>query len=78
MKEANRKGHGGHSGAVHLAGTPGIGQEETDEGQLNNGELRERWYHKTLLNSVNFVSWEWGVLFHSLAVIGHFYFIQRN
>jgi hypothetical protein len=78
VEEANRKGHSGHGSAVHLAGTPGISQEEADEGKLNNGELGERRHHKTLLNSVNFVSGDWGVLFHTLAVIGHFYFIPRK
>jgi hypothetical protein len=79
VEETNRESHGGDSGAVHFAGSPGIGQEEADEGELDDGELGERWHHKTLLNSVNFVGGNRGILFHTLsAVTGHFYFMLRN
>jgi hypothetical protein len=79
VEETDRESHSGHGTAVHLAGSPSIGQEEANEGQLNDGELGERWHHETLLNSVNFVGGFRGVLFHTLsAVTGHFYFMLRN
>jgi len=79
VEQTNRESHNGHGSAVHLTDSPGIGQEETDEGELDDGELGECGHHKTMLNSLNFVGRFRGVLFHTLsAVTGHFYFIQRN
>jgi hypothetical protein len=31
-----------------------------------------------LVQFLDFISGLWGILFHSLAVTWHFYFIQRN
>jgi len=78
VEESQRDHQCGREGTICLSGGPRIGCDHDHDNQLDEGQLWQRWHHKALLNILDFVGGLWGVLFHSLAVTWHFYFILRN
>jgi len=75
VKETNGEHRSGDNSLVHLTHRPRIVEDHREDGQLDEGHF---WHHKALLNILDFTGGLWGILFHSLAVTWHFYFILRN
>jgi len=78
VEETNGQSRSRNNSLVHLTHSPGVRKDKTEDGQLDDGHRWEKWKLETLIQFLNFFSWLWGILFHSLAVTWHFYFIQRN
>jgi hypothetical protein len=78
VKETNGQSRGGHNSLVHLTHRPRVRQDHREDGQLDEGHRWEEWELESLVQFLDFISGFWSILFHSLAVTWHFYFIQRN
>jgi len=78
MEKTNSEHRSGDNSFVHLTHRPRIVEDHREDGQLDEGQLWQHWHHKSLFNFLDFISGLWGILFHSLAVTWHFYFILRN
>ena len=75
MKKSDRERECADNHAIHLTSFVHVGEDDEDEDDLNDGNF---WEDETLLDGLYIFGRGWGVLFHSLAVDGHFYFILRK
>jgi len=78
VEETNGQSHCRNNSLVHLTHRPRVRQDHREDGQLDEGHRWEEWELESLVQFLDFSSGLWGILFHSLAVTWHFYFIQRN
>jgi hypothetical protein len=75
VKKSDRECEGTDNHSIHLTSPVHVGDNYGYEDNLNDGNL---WEHETLLDGLYIFGRGWGVLFHSLAVDGHFYFMLRK
>jgi len=75
VKESDGEGNGNSDNTIHLTSSPRIRNEDGGENNLNDGHLG---HDETLLDSLDLFGGLGGVLFHSLAVTWHFYYLPRK
>jgi len=75
VKESDGEGNRKRDSTIHLTSHEGVGDEYGDENNLNDGHLG---HDETLLESLNLFGGLGGILFHSLAVTWHFYYLPRK
>jgi len=64
-----------HDESVRLASHPGVRDDHHHERDLHEGD---GWHGESLLDGLHLFGGFWGVLFHALAVSGHFYYLLRK
>jgi hypothetical protein len=77
VKHTNSEGKGRNDHTVHLAGGPGIGRDDSDKHDLNDGELGNLGHGEARLDGRNLLGGS-GLGIHRLRVTRHFYFILRK
>ena len=75
MEEGDSENKSSHNDTVHLTRDQRVGEDDEDENNLNDGHLG---HDETLLNGLDLLSGLGGILFHSLAVTWHFYYLSRK
>ena len=75
VKKSDRECECTDDHSVHLTSLVHVGDNYGYEDNLNDGNL---WERETLLDGLYIFGRGWGILFHSLAVSGHFYFMLRK
>jgi len=78
VEQTNGKGESRNDDTLNLAGEEGVGDDNTSNDHLDDGELGDGRHRETILDLFSLSSGSGGVLFHGLAVSGHFYNLLRK
>ena len=78
MKQTNSKGKSRNDDTLNLAGEEGVGDNDTSNDHLDDGELGDGGNRETILDILSFGSGSGSIHFGALAVSGHFYYLLRK
>ena len=78
MEQTNGKGESRNDDTLNLAGEEGVGDDNSSNDHLDDGELGDGRHRETILDILSFGSRSGSIHFGALAVYGHFYYLLRK